>query len=124
MLEAIKSFFVTKAWAMGVQPGGGGAGAGGAGGGGGLLASPFLMLIVIFAIFYFLLIRPQQKRMKEHKDMLAAIKKGDKVITQGGIYGLVEEVGDKTITLKIGENTRVKFGKGYIAALRSTADED
>jgi preprotein translocase subunit YajC len=118
MLDAIKSLFVSEAWAMAPPPGG----EGGAGGGG-LLASPFFMLIIIFAIFYFLLIRPQQKRMKQHKDMLAAIKKGDKVITQGGIYGLVEEVGDKTVTLKIAENTKVKFGKGYIAALRSTADE-
>jgi preprotein translocase subunit YajC len=117
MLDAIKSLFVSEAWAMGAQPGG-------EGGAGGPLASPFFMLIIIFAIFYFLLIRPQQKRMKEHKDMLAAIKKGDKVITQGGIYGLVEEVGEKTLTLKIGENTKVKFGKSYIAALRSTADEE
>jgi preprotein translocase subunit YajC len=56
--------------------------------------------------------------------MLESVKKGDKVVTNGGIYGLVEQVGEKTLTLKIAENVKVKFGKSYIAAVRSTADED
>lgn len=55
--------------------------------------------------------------------MLAAIKKGDKVITNGGIYGLVEQVNDKSIVLKIAENVKVKFDRGYIAAIRSGDDE-
>lgn len=114
MIDAISNFFVSNAWAMAPsQEGGGAAGLAG-----------FLPIIIIFVIFYFLLIRPQQKRQKEHQAMLAAIKKGDKVITNGGIYGLVEQVGEKTVTLKIAENTKVKFGKGYIAAVRSTADEE
>jgi preprotein translocase subunit YajC len=117
MFDLIKSLFVSEAWAMAPPPGGEG------GGGGGLLGSPIFMLIIIFAIFYFLLIRPQQKRAKEHKDMLSAVKKGDKVITTGGVYGLVEEVSEKTVTLKIAENTKVKFGKAYIAAVRSSEDE-
>jgi preprotein translocase subunit YajC len=98
-------------------PQGGGSGPGGAIGG-------FLPLIIIFVIFYFLLIRPQQKKSKDHKEMLSAIKKGDKVVTNGGIYGLVEQVGEKTVTLKIADNTKVKFGKAYIATVRSTSDED
>lgn len=114
MLETIQSLFVSEAWAMAPAPGGEG---------GGSPLTGFLPLILIFVIFYFLLIRPQQKRAKEHKEMLAAIKKGDKVVTSGGIYGLVEDVGDNTVTLKIAENVRVKFGKSYIASLRSTADE-
>ncbi|MEJ2313916.1 MAG: preprotein translocase subunit YajC [Nitrospirota bacterium] len=114
MLEAINSLFVSEAWAMAPPSG--------EGGGGSPLAG-FLPLIIIFVIFYFLLIRPQQKRAKEHKEMLAAVKKGDKVVTSGGIYGLVEDVGQNTVTLKIAENVRVKFGKSYIASLRSTADE-
>ncbi len=56
--------------------------------------------------------------------MLAALKKGDKVITTGGIYGVVEAVGDKTTTVKIAENVKVKLGKAYIAAVRSTSEED
>jgi preprotein translocase subunit YajC len=90
----------------------------------GMLTGMVLPTVVIFVIFYFLLIRPQSKKAKEHKDMLSNLKKGDKVITSGGIYGLIESVGDKTITLKIAENTKVKFGKSYIADVRATAEED
>lgn len=111
--------FETIAWAMAPgQPT-----TGEPGGAGGLISS-FLPLIIIFAIFYFLLIRPQQKKAKQHREMLSAVKKGDKVITSGGIYGLVESVTDRTVVLKIAENVKVKFGKAYIATLRSTADED
>lgn len=108
--------FLTLAWAMGQPPAGGQAG-------GDVFAS-FLPLIIIFAIFYFLLIRPQQKRNKEHREMLSSLKKGDKVVTNGGIYGLVETVGEKTVVLKIAENTKVKFGRSYIAAIRATAEDD
>ncbi|MDA8087760.1 MAG: preprotein translocase subunit YajC [Nitrospiraceae bacterium] len=80
--------------------------------------SSFLPLILIFVIFYFLLIRPQQKKAKEHRQMLEAIKKGDKVITQGGIYGVVDQVDQHTLMLKIAENVKVKIGKAYIAAVR------
>ncbi len=109
--------FESIAWAMGPAQ------QGGAGGGQSAIAS-FLPLIIIFAIFYFLLIRPQQKKAKQHREMLTALKKGDKVITTGGIYGVVEAVGDKTVTVKIAENVKVKLGKAYIAAVRSTSEED
>jgi preprotein translocase subunit YajC len=115
MLETIKSLFVSEAFAMAPPQGDGG--------GGGAFAS-FLPLIIIFAIFYFLLIRPQQKKQKDHRAMLEAIKKGDKVVTSGGIYGLVEQVGTKTVTIKVAENVKVKIGKAYIASIRSTADEE
>jgi preprotein translocase subunit YajC len=94
-----------------------------AGGAQGMIAS-LLPLILIFVVFYFLLIRPQQKKAKEHRQMLENLKKGDKVITGGGIYGVVESVGNNTIVLKIAENVKVKFGKGYIAAVRPATDED
>lgn len=103
------------AYAMG--PGG----QAGQGQGGGFLG--LLPLVLIFVIFYFLLIRPQQKRAKEHKTMLDSLKKGDKIVTSGGVYGVVEEVRQNTVTVKVAENVRVKFGKAYIAALRQT-DED
>jgi len=99
------------------QPGGGGQGAGG-------LVGSLIPLILIFVIFYFLLIRPQQKRTKEHRKMIENLKKGDKVVTSGGVYGVIEVVGTNTVTLKIAENVKVKFGKAYIAALRATSDED
>lgn len=109
--------FLDVAYAMGAPP------AGQQGGPMGVLTSLF-PLILIFIIFYFLLIRPQQKRAKEHKQMLDNLKKGDKVITSGGIYGVIEAVGTNTVTLKIAENVKVKFGKAYIAALRPASEED
>ncbi|MDP2168528.1 MAG: preprotein translocase subunit YajC [Thermodesulfovibrionales bacterium] len=108
--------FSDIAWAMGGAP------QGGQGGGGGLAS--FLPLILIFVIFYFLLIRPQQKKAKEHRQMLEAVKKGDKVVTSGGLYGLVESVSENTLMLKVAENVKVKLGKAYIAAVRSSTEED
>jgi preprotein translocase subunit YajC len=81
-------------------------------------------LVLIFVIFYFLLIRPQQKRVKEHKRMIDNLKKGDKVITSGGIHGVIEAVGTNTVTVKIAENVKVKLSKTYIAALRPPSEED
>lgn len=73
-------------------------------------------LILIFLIFYFLLIRPQQKKAKEHREMLSAIKKGDEVITSGGIHGNIVGIADNVITLEIANNVRVKVSREYIAA--------
>jgi len=110
---------VSGAYAMGPAPQ-----AGGAGGGTASMISSLLPLVLIFVVFYFLLIRPQQKKAKEHQLMLDAVKKGDKVITSGGIYAVVESVGNSTLVLKIAENVRVKIGKGYISTVRSTSEED
>lgn len=93
-------------------------------GGAGAVLTNLLPLILIFVIFYFLLIRPQQKRAKEHRQMLESLKKGDKVITSGGIYGVVEGVGTNTVTVKIAENVKVKLGKVNIAAIRPASEED
>jgi len=111
--------FIDMAYAMAPgQPGG--AGQGGAGG----LFGSLLPLILIFVIFYFLLIRPQQKKAKEHKSMIENLKKGDKIITSGGIYGVIEAVGSNTVTVKVGENVKIKLGKAYVAAMRAASDED
>jgi preprotein translocase subunit YajC len=107
------------AYAMGPSPLGG-AGQGGAGG----MIGSLIPLVLIFVIFYFLLIRPQQKKAKEHKAMIASLKKGDKIVTSGGIYGVIEAVSANTVTVKVSENVKVKFGKAYIAALRAPAEED
>ncbi len=109
---------VADAYAMGSAPQGGQTG-----GAQGMIAS-LLPLILIFVVFYFLLIRPQQKKAKEHRQMLENLKKGDKVITAGGVYGVIDSVGNNTIVVKVDDNVKIKLGKGYIAAVRSTADED
>ena len=85
------------------------------------MLTSFMPLILIFVIFYFLLIRPQSKKAKEHKQMLQEIKKGDKVMTTGGIYGHVEDIDGDTVTLKIGINSdiKVKMNRNHIANLRN-----
>ncbi|MCI0469482.1 MAG: preprotein translocase subunit YajC [Nitrospirae bacterium] len=110
---------ISEAYAMGPTPQGGGQA-----GGAQQLISSMLPLILIFVVFYFLLIRPQQKKSKEHRLMIENLKKGDKVVTAGGIYGVVEAVANNTIVLKIAENVKVKFGKGYIASVRPQSEED
>ena len=95
-------------------------GAGGSGGGGGLGA--FLPLIIIFAIFYFLLIRPQQKKAKQHKELLGALKKGDKVISSGGLHGVITGLSDDIVTMEISPKVRVKVTRGSIAGVISRTE--
>jgi len=83
----------------------------------------FVPLILIFVIFYFFLIRPQQKKVKEHKSMVAALKRGDEVITSGGIVATIERVHeDDKIDLSISENVTVKVVKSTIQNLVAKAD--
>ena len=78
----------------------------------------FIPLILIFIIFYFFLIRPQQKRVKDHKTMVEALKRGDEVITSGGIIGTVERVmEDDRIEVLIGDNTKVQIIRSTITIL-------
>ena len=80
----------------------------------------FIPLILIFVIFYFFLIRPQQKKVKEHKLMVAALKRGDEVVTSGGIVGKVERIlGDDKIDLLISENVTVQVVQSTIQSLLS-----
>lgn len=72
-------------------------------------------LILLFVIFYFLLIRPQQKKAKEHKEMLSKVSSGDNVVTNGGIHGKVTGVAEDSITVEIAPNVRVKVAKDAIA---------
>lgn len=102
------------AFAMGSAPGGAAGGAGG-----GMAAfQQILPLVFMFAIFYFLLIRPQQKKAKEHKALLEAMKKGDNVITAGGVHGKVITVDNDLVTLEIANNVNIKIIKSYIASIK------
>jgi preprotein translocase subunit YajC len=94
----------------------GGAADGGAGG-----FSAFVPLILMFVIFYFLLIRPQQKKTKEHRAMIESLKKGDRIITSGGLHGLITGVNDQTLTVEIAYKVRVKVARGNVAALAQAA---
>jgi preprotein translocase subunit YajC len=103
------------AYAMGQIGGAGGA----AGQGGGFAA--FVPIVLMFVIFYFLLIRPQQKKAKTHQEMINNLKKGDRVITSGGIYGLITSLDESNATLEIAEKVRIKVTRGSIAGLHIEA---
>ncbi len=100
------SFFISEAMAA---PEAAAAGPGG-------LAS-FLPLIILFAVFYFLLIRPQSKRAKEHKNMVASLAKGDEVVTNGGILGTITDIDENYVTLKIADNVDIKIQRPSVSAL-------
>jgi len=93
--------------------GSGGGGAGGQGGG----FSAFVPLILMFAIFYFLLIRPQQKKAKQHKLLLSSIKKGDKIVSSGGLHGTVTGLTEEVVTVEIAPKVRVKVSRGSVAGI-------
>ena len=96
--------FVTPAYAQA---------AGGAGGAGAI--AQFIPLILIFVIMYFLILRPQQKKMSQHRAMVAALKKGDQVITQGGLIGTVVAVRDDELDVELAQGVRVRVVRSSIA---------
>ncbi len=90
-------------------------GTGGGGDAGGM--SAFIPLILMFAIFYFLLIRPQQKKAKQHKTLLSSLRKGDRIVTSGGLHGLITGVADDVVTMEIAPKIRVKISRGSVAGI-------
>ena len=91
------------------------------GGGGGIVV--FLPLILIFIVFYFFLIRPKQKKAKEHKAMLGAIRRGDKVVTGDGIFGTVTKViDDNEVAVEIAEGVKVRVQRGLISWVMAKTD--
>ncbi|MFQ5586591.1 MAG: preprotein translocase subunit YajC [Thermodesulfobacteriota bacterium] len=73
-------------------------------------------IILLFVVFYFLLIRPQQKKAKEHKEMLSKLQKGDNVMTNGGIFGKIIGVSENSYTIEVANNVSLKVAKEYIAS--------
>ncbi len=108
---------INSAYALGAPPGGGT-------GPGGVDVSFLIMMAVLFAIFYFLLIRPQQKKQKEVKDMIANLTYGDTVITSGGIQGKITGLTDTVVTLEIAEKVRVKVARNFIVTVLQKAGKE
>lgn len=98
-------------------------GTGGAEGQGGGFGA-FLPLIIIFAIFYFLLIRPQQKKAKQHKEVLGSLKKGDRVVSSGGLQGVITGLTDDMVTMEISPKVRVKLSRSYIAGITKKTESE
>lgn len=95
-------------------------------GGAGQQSNPiaaFMPLILIFMIFYFLLIRPQHKKQKEQQAMLSGLQKGDKVITTGGIHGIVANVKDDIVSIKVAENVKIDVSRNCITSVKREKTE-
>jgi preprotein translocase subunit YajC len=99
------NLFISEAWAQ----------AGGSSQGGGLLG--LLPIVLIFVLFYFLLIRPQQKRQKQHKEMVNNLKKGDEVVTVGGTLGKITDVGENFVTLAITDSVEIKVQRHAVQTM-------
>ncbi len=98
------SFFISDAYAQGADAQAG-------------TLELILPLVLMFGIFYFLLIRPQQKKAKEHKNMVGALGKGDEIITNGGLLAKITEVDDNFLTCQISENVEVKIQRHAVASV-------
>lgn len=90
----------------------------------GSLISTIITFGLVFVIFYFLIIRPQNKKQKQMQQMIAGVKKGDKVVTIGGIHGVVASVKDSTVVLKVDDGTRIEFSKSAIASISPVKAEE
>jgi preprotein translocase subunit YajC len=80
----------------------------------------FLPLVLVMVIFYFLLIRPQQQKAKEHRQMLDDLKRNDRVLTNGGIYGRVIELSERELTLEVAPNVRIQVDRGHVESVINT----
>ncbi|MGJ8634467.1 MAG: preprotein translocase subunit YajC [Luteolibacter sp.] len=89
-----------------------------------LLANPLVMMGLLVVMFYFLLIRPQQRQKKEQAARMAALKKGDQIITTAGIHGIVQNVKEKTVSVKIAEATSIEFDKAAIITIVKKESKD
>lgn len=97
-------FFIQSAYAQGAAPQGGGMGT-------------FIIMAVFIGLMYFMMIRPQQKRQKEHANLVAALKVGDEVLTTGGILGIITGISDHYAIVKIAENTEIKIQRSSVASV-------
>jgi len=102
------------AYAMGQ----GGAATGGAGG-----FTSLIPIILMFVIFYFLLIRPQQKKSKEQREMINRLKKGDRIVTSGGLHGRITATGEQTMTVEIADKVRVKVTRGNVSQVIQSSSQ-
>lgn len=89
----------------------------------GIFGNPLIMPVLLIVVFYFLLIRPQQRQRKEQQARISALQNGDKVITTAGIHGIVHNVKDTTVVVKVGEGNFLEFDKPAIATVRKKDTE-
>jgi preprotein translocase subunit YajC len=102
----------------------GGSPAGGEAGGSMGFITSLLPFAAIIAIFYFLIIRPQSKKRKETEKMLSTLRKGDRVVTIGGVHGTIQSVRESTVIVKVDDNTKIEFNRSAISSVEAVAKED
>lgn len=102
-MDSLLDFFIAPAFAQDAAPGGS--------------FQPLILMVGLFAVFYFLIIRPQNKKQKEHRQMVAALAAGDEVVTAGGVLGKVTEVGEQFLDVEIASNVTVKVQRHTVAAV-------
>ncbi len=108
----IVGLLITLAFVGGCVPPEGGEGEGGS------IAPLIIFLVLIFGMFYFVMIRPQRKKQKEHETLMAELRRGDKVITAGGIYGVIESTSDDSVVIKIEDGTMIRVARSSVAGKR------
>ena len=96
----------------------------GEGGASGSTLFSFLPLVAIIAIFYFLILRPQNKKQKETQKMLSALKKGDRIVTIGGVHGIIQSVKESTVIVKVDENVKLEFSRSAISGVEKQSRDD
>jgi preprotein translocase subunit YajC len=89
-----------------------------AGDGGANQWTPIIFLVLLFAIFYFLMIRPQRKKQKEHQQMVEELKRGDRVVTAGGIYGQIESISEDSVVIKVESGATLRVARASVAGIR------
>ncbi len=109
----IAGFIVTLVLAAGCVPAGGEAGENTD------ILPMVIIVVLLFAMFYFLMIRPQRKRQKEHDELMSELRKGDKVVTAGGIYGQIESTSEDSVVLKVESGATIRVARGSVATKRS-----
>jgi len=86
--------------------------------------STLLMFALIIGIFYFLILRPQQKKQKDRQKMLDAVKKGDKIVTAGGLHGTIAGLDDKTLLIQVADNVKLKFERSAVATILKEGESE
>ena len=88
------------------------------------LAQMLPMFVLIIVIFYFVIYRPQKQQREKHQTLISQLKKGDKVVTSGGIWGTVTNLGKETVTLQVAENAKIKVARDHILRVRGDESDD
>src|SRR6188768_209879 len=87
-----------------------------------IFSGPIVPMTLVFVIFYFLMLRPQQKKAKEHAKLVAAIKTGDTVVTSSGIHGIIANVKDRTVIVKVADNVKIEFDRASITTVEKSPE--